>query len=290
MLVSMLVLTLVAGTVKGEANLAQALQQAGRGEWSAPGVVEVEGFYRDRFRSLLVFTNGVGVRDRREQVRFSSSQVQKAFRLLAKARFAQLPEKFGGKPRPTHGPEVRALVRVRLGSVEKTVMQMRDGEQSKEFTRLVTGLLQLAEGVPAGVTAPPGWESLTWVLEGKLAPETLTCELALETRPKVFTTFSLNAGWYTLAFGDGKLYQGWMDPDQTSKLVKALLLLRSPQTRVRFYWAHQLQLRAGALGQEVEVVGMAWAGKVNGGEGSGERWGEFEQRVLEVLKELASRS
>lgn len=290
MLVPMLVLMLAAGTVEGEADLAQALRLAARGQWSAPGVVEVEGFYRDRFHNLQVFTNGVGIRDGREQVRFQPEHVRKAFRLLVKARFAELPDTFGGRPRPTNGPEVRSLVRVRLGAREKTVLQMRDGEQSEAFARLVTQLLALSDKAPAGVTAPSGWDFLTWVMEGKLAPETFACELALETKPKVFTTFSLAGGWYALAFGDGQVYQGWLPADATRQLAKLLLALRSPQNQLRFTWHRQVQLRAGALGQWVEAVGMTWAGKASGERPQEEgAWAQVEEPLRVFLKELLRR-
>jgi hypothetical protein len=268
----------------------QALAKAKKGEWRQPGVVEVEGFAHGRFQNFQFFLSRVGIRDGKDQVTLDDKTLHRVFQLLEKEGFAQMPERFGGKPRPTNRPEVRAFVRVRLGSLEKSVTQMRDGEQSKAFAKLVGKLLDLAQGLPAGLSAPPGWQALQWVLEGKLAPETLACEVALETKPKVFTTFSLMGGWYNLAFGDGQVHEGWLAGEEVRHLAKLLLGLSGPETVLRFPWERQVQVRARVLGQGVQAVGMAWSQTAGEKEKAlAQRWAEVEEPLRVYLKELLPR-
>lgn len=281
-----LALPLVSSLVVGNGFL-EALEKASKGEWTRPAVVEVSGFYQGRFQSFTFFGNGVGIRDGREQVRLTRKQVNRVFRELQKARFTEMPETFGGKPRPTNGPEVRSMVRVRLGDWGKTVSQMRDGEQSSAFRRLVERLLHIAAGVPTGLTAPPGWEALRWVLEGKLAPETLRLELALETSPKPFMTFTVLDGWYTLAMGDGNVEEGWLTPTQLLQLAKTLRLLEGESHKVRLTLDYLANLRVEVLGSSVEVVGMKWAGaKREEKDPLMETWGQVEERLKVFVKEL----
>lgn len=282
----LLALPFVSSLVAG-AGFLEALEKASKGEWTRPAVVEVSGFYQGRFQSFTFFGNGVGIRDGREQVRLTSKQVTRVFRELKKARFTEMPATFGGKPRPTNGPEVRSMVRVRLGDWGKTVSQMRDGEQSSAFRRLVERLLHIAAGVPKGLTAPPGWEALRWVAEGKLAPETLRLELALETSPKRFMTFTILDGWYTLAMGDGNVEEGWLTPTQLLQLAKTVRLLEGESHKVRLTLDYLANLRVGVLGSSVEVVGMKWAGaKREEKDPLGETWAQVEERLKVFVKEL----
>ncbi|MGQ9496427.1 MAG: hypothetical protein ACUVRY_09295 [Thermoanaerobaculaceae bacterium] len=282
----LLALPLVSCLLAGNGFL-EALEKASKGEWTRPAVVEVSGFYQGRFQNFTFFGNGVGIRDGREQVRLTNKQITQVFRELRKARFTEMPESFGGKPRPTNRPEVRSMVRLRLGDWGKTVMQMRDGEQSSAFRRLVERLLHIAAEVPAGLTAPPGWEALRWVAEGKLAPETLRLELALETSPKRFMTFSVLNGWYALALGDGNVEEGWLTPTQLLQLAKTLGSLEGQRHKVHFTSEYLANLRVGVLGSSVEVVGMKWAG-ANGEEKDPfkETWGQVEEHLKVFVKEL----
>lgn len=284
----LLVILPLVSSLLAENGFLEALEQASKGKWKQPALVEVSGFYQEKFQNFTFFGNGLGIRDGREQVRLTSKQVTQVFRELSKARFSEMPETFGGKPRPTNGPQVRSMVRVRLGNWEKTVVQMRDGEQSSVFRRLVERLLQLASQVPAGLIAPPGWESLRWVLEGKLAPEALRFELALETAPKRFLTFSVSDGWYSLAMGDGRVEEGWLTSTQLLQLVKIVLPLEEQRNKLRFSLNYLANLRVGVLGSSVEVVGMKWSGS-NEAEKDPikETWLQVEERLRVFVKELS---
>lgn len=282
----LLALPLMSSLVAGS-GLLEALEKASKGEWARPAVVEVSGFYQGRWQSFTFFGNGVGIRDGREQVRLTSKQVTQVFRELKKARFTQMPDTYGGKPRPTNGPEVRSMVRLRMGDWSKTVIQMRDGEQSSEFRRLMESLLRIAAGVPAGLTAPPGWEGLRWVAEGKLAPETLRLELALETSPKRYLTLSVLDGWYSLALGDGKVEEGWLTPTQLLQLVKIVLPLEGQSQKVRFHLDYLANLQVGVLGSAVEVVGRSWAGaKEQEQDPLAKTWRQVEEHFRVFVKEL----
>lgn len=281
----LLALPLVSSLVAGN-GLLEALEQASKGNWKQPAVVEVSGFFQGRFQNCTIFGNGVGIRDGREQVLFTSKQVRKVFQELKKARFAKMPETFGGKPRPTNRPEVRSMVRVRLGDWGKTVVQMRDGEQSSAFRRLVERLLQIGSQAPKGLTAPPGWEGLRWVVEGKLAPETLRLEFALETSPKRFLTFSLLDGWYALSLGDGSVEEGWLTSTQVLQLVKIVLPLAGEGNKIRLSLDYLANLRVGVLGSAVEIMGMKWAGSNEEKDPLKKTWRQVEENLRAFVKEL----
>ncbi|MCX7895426.1 MAG: hypothetical protein N2447_05685 [Thermoanaerobaculum sp.] len=285
-----LLMVLAASGVNTEpaVSFKQALARAAEGFWPPLGVVEVEGFWAGEYRNMKFFLSGVGVRNRREQVAVDRTTLKKVFHTLNQYGFADMPDQFGGKPRPTHGPEVRALVRVRLGEVEKTVLQIRRGEQSQKFLELVGKLLALSQKLPQGIV-PSRWsEALHWILEDRLAPETLTAEVVLETAPKVFTTFSVDGLWFSLAFGDGKVHTGWLPPPRVKELAKLALAFEKFGSPVRFPWERHVNLHVAVLGQGVEVMGMSWAGEP-GGEAvnASQVWSSLADEVYSFVKELA---
>lgn len=255
----LLVAASVGGVQPDKAKIEETLLQMKAGTIREPGVVEVGGFFEGRFHNFRFFTTGVGIRDAREVMKLKSDALKKVGSILLKYDLPSMPVQFGGR-RPTNGPEVRASVSVRVGAWEKTVLQMRDGEQSATFARMVTELLRVAKDQPQGETVASTQEALTRIAEGRLAPETLELELAWETAPKVFTTFAVAGLSYTLGWGDGQVHKGWLSHEQARELARlAMKLAHFNETR-RFSSPYLVNVRVASLGRSVELAGMPWAG------------------------------
>lgn len=270
------------------ADLVSAIKAAGRGMFPAPAMVEVEGFYKDGFRAVRLFSSGVGIADNQRQFSVSQETVKNVFKALDRFGFATMPEQFGGKPRPTNKPELRSAVTVRLGSWEKTVIQMRDGEQSKSFAKLMKRIFStLEEGSEKGVSVGTFNEGLKGIAEGTLAPETMSLTLVWEEQPKVFAVFSvsgLHVRW-TPSTG-GEIRRFWLQPENLQELAKLLLALEPDQRPARFYWPRHVSLEVSVLNHRWNAEGQAWTGKIGEGERSlAQRWESVEQEVRRVLKE-----
>ncbi|BCW93420.1 MAG: hypothetical protein KatS3mg007_1314 [Thermoanaerobaculum sp.] len=269
-------------------DLASAIRAVSRGTFAAPAMVEVEGFYKDRFQAVRLFSSGVGVADNQRQFSVSQETVKSVFKALDRFGFATMPEQFGGKPRPTNKPELRSAVTVRLGSWEKTVIQMRDGEQSKSFAKLVKRIFSAVEEPSEnGVSVGTFNEGLKGIAEGTLAPETMSLTLAWEEQPKAFAVFSvsgLHVRW-TPANG-GEIRRFWLAPEKVQELAKLLLVLEPDLRPARFYWPKHVSLEVSVLNHRWNMEGQAWAGIMGERERSlAQRWESVELEVRRVLKE-----
>ncbi|MGC8915629.1 MAG: hypothetical protein ACP5NF_01460 [Thermoanaerobaculum sp.] len=242
-------------------DLQSALELAAKGAFGEPAMVEVEGYDRSEPVSFRLFSSGVGIAFGKRQFTSDGQTVAKVFAALAKGGFSQMPAVFGGKPKPTNKPEVRSWVAVRLGGFEKTVAQMRDGEQSKEFAQLVKKLFdlvrpQMAKGVTVGSFA----EGLAALGEGKLALETLSVEATFEDQPKKFAVFSLDGLYYSWAPGNGEVKKGWVPKERVAELLKILASLDPGPRPVRFPWPSHASVSASVLSRSWGATGMPWAG------------------------------
>ncbi|MFN3412745.1 MAG: hypothetical protein ACK42L_01630 [Thermoanaerobaculum sp.] len=269
-------------------GLASAIKAAAEGHFPEPAVVEVEGSYKKRLQAVKLFSTGVGIANNQTQFVVPKDTVKSVFKALDRYGFASMPEQFGGRPRPTNKPEMRSAVTVRIGSWEKTVTQMRDGEQSKRFAKLVSTIFSNVEASRAqGVSVATLQEGLKAIVEGKLAPETLSFTLAWEEHPKAFAVFAVSGlyvRWTPAGGGDIKRY--WLGGEKARELAKLLLALEPDQRSARFYWPTPVCLAVSVLNQHCIAEGLAWAGSVGERERAfAARWESVNQELRRVLKE-----
>lgn len=284
---------LVSGTASvvhgAEASgLALAIKAGSRGQFRQPAMVEVEGFFKDRYQAVRVFSSEVGIVNNHKQFLVAQDTVKSIFKALDRSGFASMPEQFGGKPRPTHKPELRSAVTVRLGLWEKTVIQMRDGEQSKSFAKLVKRIFAILEGpMSQGVSVANLSEGLKAVLEGTLAPETLSLSLAWEEQPRAFAVFTVSglyARWTPP--GGGQVRRYWLGAQDARELAELLLSLEPNQRSARFYWPKQVSLEVEVLNHRWGIEGRPWAGPMGDPERAlARRWEVVEQELRRILKE-----
>ncbi len=123
-----------------------------------------------------IFGSGVGIWKRKRQFHLSNSEVLDILRLLVKAQFGSMPDRFGEDEDDEHheGPRLKGRLAVHAGAADKSSLQLVDGEQSKAFSRLVEKILAICE-VPArrGVSAASMTDALHLLASGTLAPEVL---------------------------------------------------------------------------------------------------------------------
>lgn len=269
-------------------GLVSAIKLASRGEWHEPAMVEVEGFYKGRFQGVKLYSRGVGIADNQRQFVVPRKTVRSVFNALDRYDFASMPEQFGGKPRPVNKPELRSAVTVRLGSWEKTVIQMRDGEQSKKFAKLVKRIFEALEGAMSpGISVPTLNEGLKAIVEGRLAPETLSWTLVWEEQPKTFAVYSVSGCHVTWTPpGGGEVRRYWLEEEKAQELAKLLLTFEPNAPSARFSWPKYVSLEVEVLNHRWSLEGRAWAGPLGERERAlATHWESVQQGLRQILKE-----
>lgn len=270
------------------AALALAIKAASQGRLAEPAMVEIEGFYRDRFQAVRVFSRGVGIADNQRQFVVAQGTVRSVFKALDWYDFASMPEQFGGKPRPVNKPELRSAVTVRLGPWEKTVIQMRDGEQSRKFAKLVKSIFtNLEPEMRQGISIASFNEGLQGIVEGRLAPEILSLRLVWEELPKTFAVYAVSGLHVTWTPpGGGEVRRYWLEEQEAQKLAKVLLALEPNSRSARFSWPKYVSLEAEVLNHRWSLEGRAWAGSVGERERAlAAHWESVQQDLRQILKE-----
>jgi len=290
LLVSLLLSMVVASSPNG--LLAERMASWRNGKSQEPLRLEVYGWYRGSFQSFELYGSGVGVANGQKQFLFETKKLGKALELLQKYGFPSMPEQFGGKPKPTNKPERYSEVTLRIGNVEKTVVQMRDGERSPQFAKMVEKLFELfRKELGSGKSVGGFAEGLQQILEGKVAVETLRLEFSREDRPGKFSTFTVAGGFFTFAPGDGTVVRGWISRDKLLELAKALAGLQVQGGQVRFSWSRAVSLDAAVLGKSFAAQGRTWASPL--GEQAAvfaKRWESFEETLRAFIKESLPRA
>jgi len=290
MLVSLLLSMVVAGAPGS--SLAELMASWKSGRTQEPVRLEVYGLYRGSFQSFEVYSSGVGIAGGQKQFVYEARKLAKALEVLEKHGFASMPEQFGGKPRPTNKPELYSAVALRIGNVEKTVVQMRDGERSPQFATIVEKLFELFRKELASGKSVGGFaEGLQQILQGQLAVETLRLEFSREEKPGQFSTFTVAGGFFTFAPGNGTVVRGWLSRDKLLELAKALAGLGAQGGQVRFSWSRAVSLEASVLGKSFAAQGRAWASPTAEQAASfAKSWESFEETLRAFIKENLPRA
>lgn len=131
--------------------------------------VVAERHFQSGSGTLAVYGDGTGIWNHRVQFRVDSSGLDSLVGALEGARFREMPDTFGvGK---------KWLVRrvsVRSGDFAKDVVQIRDGEQSKDLRDLTDRLFEIVSPLArTGTTAADLPDGLRKLASGELAPQTL---------------------------------------------------------------------------------------------------------------------
>jgi len=143
-----------------------------------------------RLDSVEVFGSGVGVWNSSRQFAMPADAIRRTLSLLRDAGFAAMPAAPRGErgsreegPRlPRPGTEVTCQISLELDGLEKTVVQIRKGDQSEDLRELAAALLDLSRGhAERGITPTGLADALVKVASGELAPELLS--LSVQRKP-----------------------------------------------------------------------------------------------------------
>jgi hypothetical protein len=169
------------GVVAGLEAFAGHLGRAARGEFGAALMLTVECQTKDGLRTAVLYGEGVGVWNGRTQFSIARDRMQSVLAMLVRARFAAMPERFGGREDPRvprrKGAAVvtcRMLAKLDDDGTEKEVVQLDAGYQSPTFKRLARDVLQSLERAAASGVAPHSLDdALRMIADGVLSPVTL---------------------------------------------------------------------------------------------------------------------
>jgi len=140
--------------------------------------------------SLEVFGTGVAVWNSSRQFEMPAATIRQVLAVLKDAGFASMPAAFGGETEPVEeapevprpGAEVTCQISVELDGHEKTVVQLREGDQSRRLADLATAVLDLARSHARQGVSPTGLQdALARLATGELAPQLLGLSVHLKT-------------------------------------------------------------------------------------------------------------
>jgi hypothetical protein len=167
----------------------EALERAAKGEWQGLHLLTRCPSSR-RLDALEVFGSGVAVWNSARQFRLPVEEIRRILSVLKDAGFGAMPPAYGGEPGslkhspkvPKAGAEVTCQISLELDGEVKTVVQLRKGDQSREFRDLASAVLELSRSHAQHGVSPTGLEdALARVARGELAPELLS--LSIQRKP-----------------------------------------------------------------------------------------------------------
>jgi len=161
--------------------------------------VRIDAFWsRDgKAVSARIFGDGVGIWQRQLQFQLSKAQVVGILKTLQEAGFGSMPDRLGGEEEEAvgnEGPQLKGQLAVLAGSASKRVLQLVQGDQSKEFELLVNAVLDACAG-PAtrGIGAATMEEGLRMLAAGQLSPQIL--ETTVQRPPDAKASDRPEEGW-----------------------------------------------------------------------------------------------
>lgn len=151
--------------------------EAARADASIPFELRVDCTDQDSRRSLQVIRGSIAVWGNERQVRLSSEDREALLDLLVDADFPRFAPRYGETPKAEkqEAPlRVSCRIHVAVPGLEKSSVQLLDGEQSEQLLRLARQLLDRIEPLAAGgVTATSLEDGLAKLADQTLAPEVL---------------------------------------------------------------------------------------------------------------------
>jgi hypothetical protein len=175
--------------VAGEApdRIDPALQQRIQGKASAEDVEVNASWSRDgKVVTTRIFGDGVGIWNNEREFHLSKPQLIDLLQTIRANRFGSMPAFFGeAEDEGNDKVRLKGALSVRVGDASKSVRQLVDGEQSKQFARLVNSILNLCQAQAAsGVGAESLLQGLQMLAVGRLSPRILETSLYRPVDPK----------------------------------------------------------------------------------------------------------
>ncbi|MEM7674854.1 MAG: hypothetical protein AAF449_02500 [Myxococcota bacterium] len=166
-------------TVPAPEVLSAALQRA---EAQAPPsyYMEVSCVDDKGARSLQLLRSGTGVWNRSTQIVLPASARKKILALLRETNYATMAPSYGGKKNmpAKNALHVRCEVSVDFGEVQKTSVQLADGDQSPRVAGLASRILDYTESLGLeGRSATSLREAIESWVTGELRPDTLNLRI-----------------------------------------------------------------------------------------------------------------
>lgn len=150
-------------------------------EQTMPFRLQVNCANAESRRSLVLYDGVVGAWNGERQVRLPASQREEMLRMLLDADFAAFDERYGEQKRADkqEAPlRVSCRISLTINYIEKTSVQLLNGEQSSKLLGLAAGLLDLVEPLAAnGETTSSLTEALVKIEDGVIEGQLLALRL-----------------------------------------------------------------------------------------------------------------
>ncbi len=215
-------------------------------------------------RSFEVFPSGVAIWNHRAQITLPPAVRASLLEILRKGRFADMAPSYGGKRTPEVGEaalRVSCRVALELDGVEKSSVQLADGEQSAELAALADALLDRVEPLAAkGVTADDLDDGLRKLAGGNLAAEVFRLRFVWLPEDGDGEILSMRDGLESRkAYSPGRRIGdetvSELDSDRLTATVEALLEADVASLPVNLWSAEHVELEVAVFGHRTSVIG-----------------------------------
>ena len=145
-------------------------------------VVDIGWPFQSRHPVCRLYGNGVGIWDRKVQFRLTGPQVTSLLQALVRDRFGSLPDTVGGDAKEAKRNRQKGQVKVSIGTMTKTVVQLEGGNQSKELESVAEEFLSASSVASAsGVRVSSFADGFEKFADGRLAAQAI--EIIYKTTP-----------------------------------------------------------------------------------------------------------
>jgi hypothetical protein len=215
-------------------------------------------------RSLELFPSGVAIWDHRVQITVPPAVRASLLEILRERKFAGLAPSYGGKRTPEAKEaalRVSCRVALELDGLEKSSVQLADGEQSAELAALADALLDRVEPLAAkGVAAEDLDDGLRKLAESKLAAEAFHLRFVRLPKEGDGEIFSMRDGLESRkAYAPGRHIGDESVSEITSErlaaVVEALLDADVASLPVNLWSDEHVEVEVGVLGHRTTVIG-----------------------------------
>lgn len=240
--------------------------QAAQDDPDIPFHLEVDCTDDEASRSLKVFRGEIAVWNRERQITLDSGKRRVLLELLFDARFPDFGARYGGRPKADKEEaalRVSCRIHLSVGGLQKTSVQLFEGEQSAELLGLAGKLLdRIAPHAADGVGASDLEDGLAKLANGALAPELLEFRLLWlprDTETQAGFILRVQGGDISRqAYAPGRLVEA---PDrqriascQMSEMLAALMVAKVWNLPVNLQREGLTELEVAVLGHRKTVI------------------------------------
>jgi len=215
-------------------------------------------------RSFEVFPSGVAIWNHRAQIALPPTVRASLLEILRERQFAHMAPSYGGKRTPeVREAALRVSCRVALefDGVEKSSVQLADGEQSAELAALADALLDRLEPLAAkGETADDLDDGLRKLAGGDLAAEVFRLRFVRLPEDGDGEILSMRDGLESRkAYSPGRRIGdetvSELNSDRLTAVVKVLLEADVASLPVNLWSAEHVELEVAVFGHRTVVIG-----------------------------------